>query len=244
MEYKKFLSRLMRSGSTLMRSISDKKPSSDPRGVTPPGNHSDRGVFDKDDFGVLEQLQQLLPPEDNARFLLEEMNLAQEAHSLMRKFYTLSRLRRGSSQAWYLSKADSRRDTTRLTSSIDPQRLKEQLFQKIEEEQLYLLEDLTLAGLAYELDIEPYQLTRFLNHHLHTTFHDLINAYRVNAAKERLMSAPSETILDIAFAVGFNSKASFNRVFKKATGTTPSKFRQRETYRLHPSDSAPKQDSR
>jgi len=244
MEYKNFLSRLMRSGSTLMRSISDKKPSSGPRGVTPPGNHPDRGVFDKDDFGVLEELQQLLPPEDTARFLLEEMSLAHEAHSLVRKFYTLSRLQRGSSHGWFVSKTASRRDMTRLTSSIDPQELKEQLFQKIEDEQLYLVEDLSLAALAHELEIEPYQLTRFLNHHLHTTFHDLINAYRVKAAQERLKTAPGETILDIAFAVGFNSKASFNRVFKRTTGTTPTQYRQMEKSQPHPTDSALKQDTR
>jgi len=55
---------------------------------------------------------------------------------------------------------------------------------------------------------------------------------------------PGQTILDIAFAVGFNSKASFNRVFKKAIGTTPSRYREREKSLAHPASPALKRDAR
>jgi AraC-like DNA-binding protein len=53
----------------------------------------------------------------------------------------------------------------------------------------------------------------------------LINSYRVNEAKALLINEPQDTILDIAYAAGFNSKASFNRIFKKVTGMTPSEYR-------------------
>jgi AraC-like DNA-binding protein len=60
---------------------------------------------------------------------------------------------------------------------------------------------------------------------LDTTFHNLVNSYRVNNAATRLISYPESSILDIAFASGFNSKASFNRLFKKTTGSTPKQYR-------------------
>jgi AraC-like DNA-binding protein len=236
MGYKKILKRLISSGTTIMHTLSDKKPlSGDPHG---------NPVWDQDAFSALDQLQQLLPAEDSERRLIEEMNLTLEAHTVARRLFKLSRLPREDGHPSPVSQTAPRQDSSRLTSSIDPQALKQQLFQKIEAEQLYLYEDLTLAGLAHELQIEPYQLTRFLNHHLHTTFHDLINAYRIKAAQERLKIAPFETILDIAFAVGFNSKASFNRVFKKTTGTTPSQYRKINNRAPYTSEPVLKQFSR
>lgn len=219
-----------------MRSLSDKKP--------PTGNSQGNPVWDQDAFSALGQLQQFLPVEDPERRLIEEMGLAIQAHTMARRLYTYDRWQRKMAISRGVSHTSPRRNQSRLSASIDPQALKGLLFQRIEDDRLYLYEDLTLADLAHELKIEPYQLTRFLNHHLHTTFHDLINAYRVNAAKERLTAAPTETILDIAFAVGFNSKASFNRVFKKTTGTTPSRYREREKSQPHPESPALKRDAR
>lgn len=209
-----------------MHSLSDKKHTSKHDLFSSQGNHPGNAAMDEGAFHDLDQLQQLLPPEDSERFMLEEMNLVLEAHTLAKKFYTLARLHREKTDPRPVSNSSPRQDPSRLTSSIDLDDLKQQLFQKIEDEQLYLYEDLSLATLAYALEIEPYQLTRFLNHHLHTSFSDLINTYRIKAAKERLLHDPSETVLDIAFAVGFNSKASFNRVFKKTTGTTPTQYRE------------------
>lgn len=225
MGYKEILHKLIRSGTTLMRSPSDQAPPAPLGSVPPNGKRAETIRLDKEAFSELAQLQQLLPPEQSERYLLEEMSLALEAHALARRVLKLSRVRREELNPRPLSRKTPHQDPSRLSATIDVQELKGRLLRKIEEEQLYLYEDLRLAGLAYELDIEPYQLTRFLNHHLHTTFHDLINRYRIKAAQERLRHAPSETILDIAFAVGFNSKASFNRVFRKATGITPSQYR-------------------
>lgn len=209
----------------MLRSLSEARPPSGLNKLPKPAGQSGVPFLDKDAFSVLDQLQELLPPEETERYLLLEMNLAQETHFLARKIYKQSRRQRLETNSSPKSKPPGRSDPARLSSSIDPQVLKQQLLRKIEEDQLYLIEDLSLSDLAHELAIEPYLLTRFINHHLHSTFHDLINAYRIKDAQERLRHAPSETILDIAFAVGFNSKASFNRIFKKTTGTTPSQYR-------------------
>jgi len=56
---------------------------------------------------------------------------------------------------------------------------------------------------------------------------DFVNTYRVNEAKEKLCNPKYDhyTILGIALECGFNSKASFNRIFKIKTSETPSQFK-------------------
>ena len=57
-------------------------------------------------------------------------------------------------------------------------------------------------------------------------FNELINTYRIQAVKERLIDPGYShlSILGIAFESGFNSKATFNRAFKQFTQQTPSEF--------------------
>jgi AraC-like DNA-binding protein len=57
-------------------------------------------------------------------------------------------------------------------------------------------------------------------------FYDFVNRYRLEEFK-KLASDPKNrqfTMLALAFDCGFNSKSSFNRYFKKATGQTPSQY--------------------
>jgi AraC-like DNA-binding protein len=63
---------------------------------------------------------------------------------------------------------------------------------------------------------------------LNKTFYDLVNGYRVEEAKRLLLDPKSKNnkILAIAFDSGFNSKTTFNTVFKKFTGFTPSDFKE------------------
>ena len=87
--------------------------------------------------------------------------------------------------------------------------------------------DLTIAILADELGINKRTLSEVINDHYNLNFSNFINSYRINNAKKRLMSQkrPNETILEILYDVGFNSKSSFNTSFKSSTGLTPSEFK-------------------
>lgn len=87
--------------------------------------------------------------------------------------------------------------------------------------------ELTLFSLAKQLDIHPNHLSQIINQHYNQNFFDYINQYRVNDVKEVLLSGEYDThsLAGIGFECGFNSKASFNRAFKKFTGVTPSEFR-------------------
>ena len=90
--------------------------------------------------------------------------------------------------------------------------------------QPYLRDDLTLPELARSLSITPHQLSEFLNDRLGKNFHTLINEYRVQAACTLLVET-DDTVLSIAYATGFNNRASFNAAFLKFTGTTPIAYR-------------------
>ncbi|MGE5107161.1 MAG: helix-turn-helix domain-containing protein [Sphingobacteriales bacterium] len=87
--------------------------------------------------------------------------------------------------------------------------------------------ELTLFTLAKQLSIHPNHLSQIINQHHNQNFFDYINEHRVNDVKEALFSGKYDnlSLLGIGHEFGFNSKASFNRAFKKFTGMTPSAFR-------------------
>jgi AraC-like DNA-binding protein len=100
----------------------------------------------------------------------------------------------------------------------------------MKETKLYLQSELTLQDLADKLDIPSYQVTQAINEGLRKNFYDLVNGYRVDEAK-RLLQDPisrNSKILSVGMDAGFNSKTTFNTVFKKFTGLTPSEFKEQQ----------------
>ena len=96
-------------------------------------------------------------------------------------------------------------------------------------EKPYLDGDLTLAGLAEDLNLPKHHLTETINRKLKKNFFTYINGYRVIEVKQLLLNPKNanKTILEIALLAGFNSKSSFNTFFKKATQISPSEFRKK-----------------
>jgi AraC-like DNA-binding protein len=66
-----------------------------------------------------------------------------------------------------------------------------------------------------------------LNQHLHTSFNEFVNEYRVSAFKQKLCTDEVKhlTIAGIAAECGFNSQATFQRTFRQVTGLSPSEFK-------------------
>lgn len=102
--------------------------------------------------------------------------------------------------------------------------------QKIEhiltEEKLYQNPELTLTEIAKKLNTNAAVISRAINQGFQMNFNDLINYYRVEAVKKMLEQGEHKktTLLGIAFDCGFNSKATFNRAFKKNTGNSPKEY--------------------
>ena len=97
----------------------------------------------------------------------------------------------------------------------------------MERERPYRDPDLTLADLVDRLDTTPHKLSEVLNSELGQTFYDFVNSYRVEEVRRRLAEARSKslTVLTVAMDAGFASKSTFNQVFKRLTGHTPSAYR-------------------
>ncbi|HAS43104.1 MAG TPA: hypothetical protein DCS93_21670 [Microscillaceae bacterium] len=99
--------------------------------------------------------------------------------------------------------------------------------QLMQQQKLYLNDELTLHQLAAQLNIPAYHLSQALNEQLQKNFFDFVNLYRVEEVKQKMADPKFQnyTLLAIAFESGFRSKASFNRVFKRFTGMTPSEYK-------------------
>jgi len=93
-------------------------------------------------------------------------------------------------------------------------------------EKPYLDRELSIYDLSDQLKISRHILSEVINEHMGKNFYSLVNEYRVKEVKERLKSEHYRqlTILAIAYDSGFNSKSSFNTIFKEKTGQTPSEY--------------------
>ncbi|WP_223788712.1 AraC family transcriptional regulator [Marinicella meishanensis] len=95
----------------------------------------------------------------------------------------------------------------------------------VKQSQCFLSPDLTLKELSKETKISPRDISLSINNMYQNSFYYFINEFRIKAAKKMLTEFPQSKIIDVAYEVGFNSKSSFNKMFKHFTGHTPSGFK-------------------
>jgi AraC-like DNA-binding protein len=95
-----------------------------------------------------------------------------------------------------------------------------------ENQKPFLNPDFNLNTLALELDSTANKVSFVLNEGKNINFNDYVNEHRVEEVKKRLLDErfANYTFLSIALDTGFNSKATFYRVFKAKTGLTPKEF--------------------
>lgn len=103
----------------------------------------------------------------------------------------------------------------------------ERIQQAMEQEQLYLRQNLNIEEFARHLGIQYREVSNILNNHFNTNFFEFVNRYRVDHAKMLLLDPQhaDTTIMEIFLESGFNSKSSFNRFFKRYTGMSAADFR-------------------
>jgi AraC-like DNA-binding protein len=98
-------------------------------------------------------------------------------------------------------------------------------------EKPYLDPELSLSSLSQKLGMNRNQLSVLINEGTGDNFYDFINKYRVEEVK-RLMVDPSKqnyNLLGLALDAGFKSKSTFNLIFKRFTGLTPTEYRKNIT---------------
>ncbi len=97
----------------------------------------------------------------------------------------------------------------------------------MERDKLYLNPTLSVYDLADALNISRHQISALLNNDLSMNFYQYVNRYRLEEVCKKLSGDNDNkyNLLDHALDAGFNSKSSFNSLFKKQYGITPSQYR-------------------
>jgi AraC-like DNA-binding protein len=118
-------------------------------------------------------------------------------------------------------------DAVKIKSSKDAEENARRIKELMENNKPYLQPDLSLTTMAVMLDMSPRMLSNIIHQEFQKNFFDFINYYRIQEAKKRLLDPANNhlTIAAIGIDSGFNSKSTFNDVFKKLEKTTPSAFK-------------------
>ncbi len=132
----------------------------------------------------------------------------------------------------HLEMIDYRIPSDKKTSSYDHisndaiLEYKNQMEELMGVERLYLDERLELRDIADKISVEPNLISHVLNKHIGKNFYEYVNAFRVEEVRRKMADScyAHLTILGIALESGFNSKTSFNRIFKQLTGMTPTEY--------------------
>lgn len=101
----------------------------------------------------------------------------------------------------------------------------ETLNEHMQREQSYRDRELTLSKLARLTGISPHHVSEVLNQHAGKNFNQFVNEYRVKEVCTQLNMSDTTPVLDLALKAGFASKSTFNTIFKKLVGMTPTEYR-------------------
>jgi AraC-like DNA-binding protein len=117
----------------------------------------------------------------------------------------------------YAKSGLSHEDLRKYASAMD---------QLMADRRLYLNPELSLAEVSEALQIPRHHLTQALNTEMGKNFYTYINELRVKEFMDMVVNPKKKeyTFLAIAYECGFNSKSTFNSVFKKITSFTPSEY--------------------
>jgi len=140
--------------------------------------------------------------------------------------------------AFLKPEADARIESSPFPKPLAPDDLRQKgawLKRAMKANGYYRDPELSLGSLAEKLAISSHELSRIINSTFKKSFNDFINEYRVVDAAQKMHDPAFDhiTLLGIAFESGFNSKSTFNRIFKQMTGKSPAEYKnERPTYNL------------
>ncbi|MBC8645361.1 helix-turn-helix transcriptional regulator [Flavobacterium lindanitolerans] len=132
-----------------------------------------------------------------------------------------------------IDEAEKKYKNSGLTAN-DIDAIHSKLIQLLEEDKPFVNPNLTLNELAKMLEIHPNYLSQVINSKEEKNFYELINEKRIDEFVKKLENPENKqyTLLAIAYECGFNSKASFNRNFKKYFEVTPSEYQ--KSWKVNP----------
>ncbi len=97
----------------------------------------------------------------------------------------------------------------------------------MKDEAYYLNNRANLPDLSKKIGWASHHVSQVINEKLDKSFFEWIAEQRIQKACQLLKSPENSRIIieDLAERVGYNSKSSFNKAFKRYTNQTPSQFR-------------------
>ena len=122
--------------------------------------------------------------------------------------------------------AEKSPDEVSNSTSLNLEEIKNKILAALEQDQLYLHPELSLKELAQHINYPAALVSTTINQCFQKNFRNLINTYRVEEVKKRMLDAKSThlSLLGMALDCGFNSEASFYRIFRQVTGSSPKDF--------------------
>lgn len=130
----------------------------------------------------------------------------------------------GLDAAWRLTAPFPKMRLAIEESTPAPDDLADRTIACLRAERWYLEPRLSIRDVAGRMGSNESYVSRALNRQTGQSFNRIVNALRVDQAKAQLIDT-SDSVLTTAINSGFNSKATFNRVFRELTGETPTQFR-------------------
>ncbi len=131
-------------------------------------------------------------------------------------------------------------DTTKYQSALLPADFSKELFDKLNQHvlknEVYKNSAIKLSDLASDLSISPHQLSQIINQNSGQNFSEYVNSYRIEEAIKLISKIDRVNLL--SYEVGFNNRTTFNKVFKRKTGLTPTEYKKN----LHRSSSNSKEE--
>lgn len=130
----------------------------------------------------------------------------------------------------YTEAETERKRRKALTAELSPDTVRQTrtlLAKSMEEDRLYLNPVLNLELVATHTGMPARTISAVLNQHQEISFNEWVNGYRVEEFKQRIREKEhleQMTLSAIAFECGFNSQATFQRIFKQSVGMTPSEY--------------------
>lgn len=146
-------------------------------------------------------------------------------------------LRRWSADGTTADGTNDAAEARKLLPKADVERIVRKLEHAMAAERRYRDPNLTLRQLSEATGVTEHRISEVLNQHMQTSFYDFVNSQRIAEAKLLLTEDVERPILDVAMAVGFNTKSTFYAAFKKSTEQSPAAFR-RAVPDTEPSDAA------
>ena len=139
---------------------------------------------------------------------------------------------KGETRKSLLRPISKEQETKLVQSSLNNKQIEELteiVFDYLKNEKPFLNPDFSLQMMADDLSMSRQKLSLVINLNQQKNFYKLINEFRIEEVKEKLLDPNYKhfTILGIGLECGFNSKSSFNRIFKTETGLTPTEYKSR-----------------